>query len=357
MTNNNSASQLQKVAAGYHRRIGKRLLFLCLLLLLLLFAMLFSLQTGSYHLSFGQMLQAIFNAGDDQLAKQLLWKIRLPRTAAALLAGAALALSGNIMQTLLKNPLASPSTIGVSQGAAFGAACAIILFSDNQQTLNGAALSGQAVVVLCAFCGALASILIIIFISSLVRLSNEALILAGVAMAAFFSACTMLLQYFATDQQVAASLFWTFGDIGKAGWYENLLMAGLLLLVAIFAFTKSWCFNSLQWGDEVAVTLGVNLPVLRLAGLLLVCFLTAMVTAFLGIIAFVGLMAPHIVRPFVGSDHRFLLPAATICGALLLLVADIISRIIISPVVIPVGIITSFAGAPLFLFLLLRRKN
>lgn len=354
---NNPDNHLHTISAGYHSRIRKRLLILSALLFLLLLAVLLSLQIGSYQLQPILILQSLFGICDEPLTNHLIWKIRLPRTIAALLAGAALALAGNIMQTLLKNPLAAPSTLGVSQGAAFGAACAIILFNADQQLVDNYLLSGQNIIAICAFCGALASIIAIIIISTLRRLSSEALILAGVAMAAFFSACTMLLQYFATDTQVAASLFWTFGDPGKAGWYENLLIAIALLPAAIFAISSNWCFNSLQWGDEVAATLGVNVSCLRITGLLLACLLTAVVTAFLGIIAFVGLMAPHLIRPLVGSDHRFLLPSATICGALLLLLADIISRTITAPVVIPVGIITSFAGAPLFLFLLLQRRS
>jgi iron complex transport system permease protein len=176
-------------------------------------------------------------------------------------------------------------------------------------------------------------------------------------MGAFLSACTMLLQYFASDLQVAATLFWTFGDLGKADWQANLFMALLLALTLGYVMLKSWCFNALQWGDEVARTLGVHTARLQLIGLVLTCLLVSLETAFLGIIAFIGLMAPHLMCPLIGTDQRFLLPATALCGALLLLVADCISRIILAPVVIPVGIITSFAGAPLFLYLLVRRRS
>jgi len=343
----------------YRRRIRSRMLVVLALLLLLSVVALFSLQIGSYPLSITQIFQGIGRSSDDPLINHLLWNIRLPRTAAALLAGAGLALSGNIMQILLKNPLAAPSTLGVSQGAAFGAACAIILLGSGQTFSTGneaVLLTSRSITAVCAFGGAAFSIAVILLIAYLRQLTSEALILSGVAMAAFFSACTMLLQYFASDLQVAATLFWTFGDLGKAGWQENGLMALLLLLTAGFVLYKGWCFNSLQWGEEVARTLGVNTPRLRLIGLLLTCLLTAVSTAFLGIIAFIGLMAPHLIRPLIGSDQRFLLPASALCGALLLLLADILSRVMLAPVVIPVGIITSFAGAPPFLFLLLRRR-
>ena len=346
-------------SSGYRSRVRNRMLLLCALLLLLLVVALFSLQIGSYPLRVSQILQGIMTSSDDPLITHLLWNIRLPRTAAALLAGAGLAMSGSIMQILLKNPLAAPSTLGVSQGAAFGAACAIILLGSGQTFSTGneaVLLTSRSITAACALGGAVFSIAVILLIGALRQLTSEALILSGVAMAAFFSACTMLLQYFASDLQVAATLFWTFGDLGKAGWQENGLMALLLLLTAGFVLYKGWCFNSLQWGDEIARTLGVHTSRLRLIGLLMTCLLTAVTTAFLGIIAFIGLMAPHLIRPLIGSDQRFLLPGSALCGALLLLVADILSRTILTPVVIPVGIITSFAGAPLFLFLLLRRR-
>jgi iron complex transport system permease protein len=353
------AEEWSAESSGYRHRIRSRMLVLLALLILLVAVALFSLRIGSYPLRISQIIQGVWTTPDDGLINHLLWNIRLPRTAAALLAGASLALSGSIMQILLKNPLAAPSTLGVSQGAAFGAACAIILLSSGQTFSTGneaVALSSRSVTTACAFGGAAFSIAIILLIASLRQLSSETLILSGVAMTAFFSACTMLLQYFASDLQVAATLFWTFGDLGRAGWQENGLMALLLLPTTGFVLYKGWCFNSLQWGDEVARSLGVHTSRLRLIGLLLTCLLTAVVTAYLGIIAFIGLMAPHLIRPLIGSDQRFLLPGAALCGALLLLVADILSRIILAPVIIPVGIITSFAGAPLFLFLLLRRR-
>jgi len=354
-----SAEAATADSSGYRSRIRSRMLLLLALLTLVLLVALFSLRIGSYPLSISQIIHGIWTPSDDQLINHLLWNIRLPRTAAALLAGAGLALSGSIMQILLKNPLAAPSTLGVSQGAAFGAACAIVLLGSGQTFSIGneaVLLTSRSITAACAFGGAAFSIAVILVIGSLRQLTSEALILSGVAMSAFFSACTMLLQYFASDLQVAATLFWTFGDLGKAGWQENGLMALLLLPVSLFVLYKGWCFNSLQWGDDVARTLGVHTSRLRLIGLLLTCLLTAVTTAFLGIIAFIGLMAPHLIRPLIGSDQRFLLLGSALCGALLLLLADILSRTILAPVVIPVGIITSFAGAPLFFFLLLRRR-
>lgn len=344
---------------GYCRLIKSRTLTLLFLAGLLLLFLALSLSIGSYRLSPVQILAGI-SGSPDPLVSHLLWEIRLPRAVGACLAGAGLALSGITLQTLLRNPLAAPSTLGISQGAAFGATCAIILLDAGRAFNTGSEavlLTNRSITAVCAFAGALAALGAITAIASLRRLSSEAVILAGVAVSAFFSACTMLVQYFAGDMQVAATLFWTFGDPGKAGWTENSVMALILVPAFSYLLFRSWCLNSLHWGDDTARSLGVHTTRLRLTALVLTCLLTAIITSFLGIIAFVGLMAPHLVRPLIGSDHRFLLPAATIGGALLLLAADIIARIVLSPVVIPVGIITSFAGAPLLLFLLLRRTS
>lgn len=347
-------------SSTYSRTTRARLQILLLLCFFLLLATLTSLWIGSYRLSTTQIITTLLSGSNDSLVNHLLWNIRLPRTLAAILAGAGLALSGSIMQTLLKNPLAAPSTLGVSQGAAFGAAAAIIVLGAGQTFNSGTEavlITSRTTTAICAFGGALLSIVVILTIATFRQLSSEALILAGVAMGAFLSACTMLLQYFASDMQVAATLLWTFGDLGKAGWQEISLIALLLALTFCFVMIKSWCLNALQWGDDIAGTLGVSTGRLRFIGLLLTCLLVSVTTAFLGIIAFIGLMAPHLMRPFIGHDQRFLLPGSALCGSVLLLIADCISRTALAPTIIPVGIITSFAGAPLFLYLLLRRRT
>ncbi len=344
---------------SYSRLTGKRQQIVTALALLLIPLSLLSLSIGSYKLTTGEILTTLLSGSDDSLINHLLWNIRLPRTVAALLAGAGLALAGAVMQNLLRNPLAAPSTLGVSQGAAFGAACAIILLGTGQTFTTGnegVLLTSRNATALAAFGGALFSVAVILAIATFRQLAAEAMILAGVAVGAFLSACTMLLQYFASDLQVAATLFWTFGDLGKAGWPENRLMALLLLVTLVAVLAWGWSLTALQWGDDTARSLGVAAGRLRLMGMVLTCLLVSVITAFLGIIAFIGLMAPHLMRPLIGTDQRYLLPASALCGALLLLLADIVSRTVLAPVIIPVGIITSFTGAPLFLVLLLRRR-
>ena len=168
----------------------------------------------------------------------------------------------------------------------------------------------------------------------------------------------MLLQYFASDIEVAGTVFWTFGDLGKARWRDLLLMLALLLPTLFYLWRQGWSFNALLWGNETAASLGVQVNRLRLITLIITALLAAVTIAFLGIIGFVGLIAPHLMRPLVGQDYRYLIPYSALAGAVLLLFADLAARVVMAPVVLPVGILTSFAGAPLFIYLIARnRKN
>ena len=297
--------------------------------------------------------------GDGRIA-HVIWRIRLPRTVAGILAGGGLGLSGVVVQNILRNPLASPFTIGVSQGAACGAAFAIIVLGAGQTHRvgsGGVTLGSPHLVVVCAFAGALLAVTFILVLASLRHVTSEAVILSGVALSAFFGATTMLLQYFADDIQVAATVFWTFGDLGKASWPRNAAMAVAGAVPFVWFVAGRFNHNALQWGDEVARSLGVRVRRLRITAMVLAALTVAVITSFLGIIGFVGLMAPHLMRLVVGNDHRFLIPASALFGALLLLVSDIVARTLMAPVILPVGIITSFCGAPLFFYLLVRPRR
>jgi len=345
---------------GQYRRATARKLAIGLGLLLTLAGVaLFSVSVGALTIGPGQILDALLHREGGTI-QHVLWSIRLPRTAGAILAGAGLGVAGAVMQDILRNPLASPFTTGVSQGAAFGAAFAIIVFGAGQTHAIGkeaVTIASPYLVVISSFCGAMLAVAFILGLSSLRRISAEGVILAGVALSAFFGAATMLLQYFASDMQVAATVFWTFGDLGKAGWREN----GAILSAVCVAFAwfgvSGWSHNALQWGEEVAESLGVRVIRLRVISLAAGSLMVAVSTAFLGVIGFVGLLAPHTARFLVGNDHRFLLPCSALFGALLLLTSDILARTVMQPVTLPVGIITSLAGAPLFLALLAKTRR
>lgn len=354
-----SDRNIQLSALEYEKSIKKRSAFGLFLLCFLVLLVFLSLRVGSYNISYADVIAALSGSGSETF-HHVLWDIRLPRMAAAVAAGAGLGVAGAVMQNVLRNPLASPFTIGVSQGAAFGAAFAIIVFGAGQthtSGVEGVTVHSPYIIVLCAFAGSLISVVFILLLSALRQVTTEALILAGVALSAFFGAATMFIQYFASDIQVAATVFWTFGDIGKAGWRENgIILCALLAAMSYFIF-NSWNYNSLQWGDEAAKGLGVSVKAVRIGGMLLSALVVSVITAFLGIIGFIGLIAPHIIRFIVGNDYRFVIPYSAIFGGFLLLFADILARTLLSPAVIPVGIITSFMGAPMFIYILIKGKR
>ncbi|GLI53693.1 FecCD family ABC transporter permease [Thermodesulfovibrio yellowstonii] len=333
-------------------------LFLGVLLLFLIFLVaIVSVLTGSMNLGIHDVLKALLR---DTENSYIVRNIRLTRVVGAALAGASMGVAGAVMQNVLKNPLASPFTLGVSHGAAFGAAFAIIVLGAGQTHSFGTeavTVFKSYPVVLSAFSGALITVILILLLSFLRNISPEGIILAGVALSSLFGSATMFLQYFASDFQVAATVFWTFGDIGKAGWTENRLMFIAFILCFIYFFFQRWNFNAMLWGDEVAKSLGVNVKFLRVSGMFLSAFVVSVCTAFLGIIGFIGLISPHVIRLLIGNDHRFLIPYSALFGAFLLSVSDLVSRTILAPVVLPVGIITSFAGAPMFFYLLIRRRK
>jgi len=180
------------------------------------------------------------------------------------------------------------------------------------------------------------------------------LILAGVALNSLFGALTMLMQYFASNTQLTAALFWTFGDTGRAGYRELWIIMTVFAVSFIYFIINGWNYNALEWGDETAAGLGVRVKRLRMRTMLLASLLSAVVTAFIGVIGFIGLIAPHTVRLFTAGDYRYITVYSALFGALILLLSDLIARSILSPQVLPVGIITSFAGAPLFLYLLIK---
>ncbi len=345
--------------AQYARHVRRKVVLGCVLLCLIVVVAAISLRTGAYPIGLGEMARAM-TSGVDEATLHVLWNIRIPQVLAALLAGACLGLSGAAMQNVLRNPLASPFTLGISQGAVFGATFAIIVLgagtavvSDTQRVVA----SSPHVLVICAFVGSLVTVAVLVLLSSLRDLSPAALILAGVALSAFFGSATMLLQYFASDSQVASAVFWTFGDLKKAQWPELGLIAVVLLPTAAYFLWRAWHFNAMTWGDDTAWSLGVHVGSLRLTALVLAALVASVTTAMMGIIGFVGLIAPHMVRMVIGEDHRFLFPYAALAGGLLLLVADLLARTVMSPVVLPVGILTSFAGGPAFLYLLLKHRS
>ena len=345
----------QVMLHDYSQYVRKRHILGISLLILLLLVSLIALCTGPYPLTLYDIINALVGEG-SKYSNLIIWGNRMPRIAASIIAGLSLAAAGTVMQCVLRNPLASPFTIGISHGAAFGAAFAIIVLGAGEikRAGEGIVIINPYVIPIFAFLGALIGVAVILLLARLRGLSPEAMILAGVAMASLFSAATMLIQYFAEDIKVAAVVYWTFGDVGRAGWREIWLMIIVISPSMLYFIYRRWDYNALISGDETAISLGVNPEKVRLESMLLASLVTATCVSFLGIIGFIGLISPHIVRLISGGDHRFLIPLASMLGALLLLSADTVGRTVMSPIVLPVGIITSFMGAPVFIYLLVR---
>ena len=256
------------------------------------------------------------------------------------------------MQSILRNPLGSPYTLGISNAAAFGAAFSVIVLGTGTMHSSGAdaiVLNNPYITTIVAFVFCLVATAIILAISKLRGASPEVMVLAGIAIGSLFTAGTMFLQYFADDVQLAAVVFWTFGDVGRADWGELIFMA-----VVTAACSLYFLFNAIDAGDETAKGLGVNVERIRLVGMVVSSFLSAVIISFLGVIGFVGLVCPHMTRRLIGDDHRFLIPGTIVTGALLLLAADTAARLILAPHILPVAILMAFLGAPVFIYLLLR---
>lgn len=357
-TRSAAADGVPLTAKDAYRRYARRKAFVIAALVVGLFALaVASMALGSANLSSLDVVRTVVGLGDER-HQQIVFHIRGPRVVSAIVAGTGLALAGCIMQNVLQNPLASDYTLGVSQGAAFGAAIAIVGMGAGAMQSAGAGLDAVIInnpylVSVAAFAGSLSATLAILLMARCRGITPEAMVLAGVAMGSLFAAATVITQYFASDVQVASIVFWTFGDLGRASWRDVAVMTAVTVPIMTYFVARRWDYNALSAGDDIAASLGVHVHRTRMVGMLLAALMTAVAVSFLGIIAFIGLVAPHLMRRIIGGDYRFLIPATVVMGALLLLAADTVARTIIAPVVLPVGAITSFMGAPLFIYLLM----
>ena len=346
--------------ADYDKYIQKKIVFGLGLLILILVCSVWAVSIGPVHIPMKDIVKAILGKDAGSESTLVIVNMRLPVIVAAIVAGFGLAISGAVMQTLLRNPLASPFTLGISHGAAFGAAISIVFLGAGiiQSNFSDAVtVNNLTVTTIGAFAGAIAGTIAIVMLAKWRGLSPEAVILGGIAMGALFNAGTMLVECFATDTEVASIVFWLFGDVTRASWGQIGMMFGLIFIGFIYFMLNRWNYNALESGEEAAKGLGVNTESIRLVGMIISSLIAAVTVSFLGIIGFIGLLAPHITRRIIGNDNRFLLFISGLMGALILLVSSTLSRIVIHPVILPVGIITSFLGAPLFLYILARKRK
>lgn len=347
------------VSEQYNVAKAKKIAIIFILLALVFLFFVVSVFVGSGTLSFKEVFLAIFNKGSET-ARLIVRRIRFPRVIAALIAGGGLAVSGLVMQTVLKNPLASPTTLGVSNAAVFGANFAIIVVGAGAfHSTHGSwlSISNPYLVSTFSFLSAIIAAGSILLLARLKNLNASAIVLAGVAVSAIFQAGTTLIQYFASDTHVASAVYWTFGDLGRASYKTDLIMFIVVAVSTLFFFSKRWNFSAMSGGLAYAKTLGVNTRFMTIMSLLLASLITSVTVSFLGIIGFVGLTAPQFMKRIVGDDYRYLLPSSFLAGALLLLISDILGRLPIFGTSVPVGVVTSLIGGPVFLAILLRRKK
>ncbi|WP_200929779.1 iron ABC transporter permease [Erwinia sp. Leaf53] len=325
----------------------RALRWLSVLLLLLLVLTVSAANIGAMRLS----LPMLWHAGTDSSLWQVWYTIRLPRVLLAVLVGGALALSGCVMQGLFRNPLADPGLLGISSGAALAVACSIVL----SLTLPG--VLALYVPLLAAFIGSLAVTAVIFMLSRQGASGLSRLLLVGIAINALCAASVGVLSWLSTDQQLRQLSLWGMGSLSSAQWPTVLVCASIVIPCMLLVQRLAQRLNLLQLGEEEAHYLGVDVPRTQRALLVLSALLVASAVAVSGVIGFIGLVVPHLMRFWLGGDHRWLLPSSLLSGAMLLLLADTLARTVVAPAEMPVGLLTSLIGGPWFLWLILRRRG
>ena len=336
----------------YRRLVLRKRLILAGLVALLSCSVLLDLALGPASYSFSEVLGALFSPDSaSPQVRVVMWDIRLPVALMAVAVGAALSLAGAQMQTILNNPLASPFTLGISAAAGFGAALGLAF---------GVALfplAAQFMVPLNAFIMAMLSALLIHFLSMRRGVTAETIVLLGIALVFTFNALLALVQFFATEQAVAAVVFWTMGSLTKATW-PKLGVICLVILITLPIFAKrAWALTALRLGDDKAASFGINVRRLRFQTLIMVSLLASFPVAFVGTIGFIGLVGPHIARMLIGEDQRFFLPASLLTGSLILSASSVVSKTLIPGAIFPIGVVTSLIGVPFFISLILGGKK
>ncbi len=328
-----------------------------ILSILLVLACILAIRYGAVHLTLDEMYSGVhkvfFSTEELNLNERIFLEIRLPRVILCILVGASLSLGGVLMQALFRNPIVEPGLIGTSSGAAFGAAFYFVLgatlqFNTGEWTLPLAACLG----------GCVSTFLVFIISNSSQTGKNSVvpLLLSGIAINALFLSAVGFLSYIARDPQARSITFWSMGTFSGANW-SSVIIVGVSTISCFFiALRFAKHLNTLMMGEEEALYLGINVKRLKLVILLITVVLVAVATAFVGVISFVGLIVPHLLRMLNGSDNRFLLINSVLLGAILVCVSDLLARVLLAPAELPIGIVTSAIGVPVFIILLKRKK-
>jgi len=337
----------------YHRYILKKWAFIGICTVIMILVIGVSLTVGEYNVGFIETYQIIFDhiTGNitSTLKDYIIIDLRMPRIVVGLIAGAGLAVAGVVMQSVLKNPLADPYTTGVSSGALFGATLAM--------TMGATIASGQYSIVINAFVFSLIPTIVIMAVSKIKSASPTVMIMAGIAVMYIFNAFTTVIKLWADPNDLAGLYRWQVGSLSMASWSEMPIMLAVTFAGIVLMQIASRKLNVLSTGDENAKAMGIDVEKMRMLCMGVVALVSAAIVSFTGLIGFVGIVAPHVVRLFIGADNRYLIPASMIFGMVLMISADLVGRVVIAPTILQVGVITAFLGGPLFLWLIIRKKS
>lgn len=348
-----TGADVHQLVHTYQQYRLRKLLFIVIVAIALIILTGISVGMGAYKVSLVDVYKIIFNyiLGNDnesRIAENVVINQRLPRLLAAVIVGFGLAAAGAAMQSMLKNPLADPYTTGISSGASFGATVAIGLGT-------GIALFGNYATVFLAFAFALVPAAVILLLAAMKKCSPAMMILAGISIMYIFNALTQYTMITLDENGKAAAYEWTIGTLSKAKWDNLPIMFAIAALGSGALFYMAKFLNAMNGGDAFAKTLGIHVEHIRIITLVIVSIVAAGIVSFTGVIGFIGMVAPHICRMFIGSDNKILIPSAMALGAALTVFSDIIAKLFVTS--IPIGIVTSLIGGPLFLFLVLRENK
>ncbi|ACN13227.1 ABC-type transporter, permease protein [Desulforapulum autotrophicum HRM2] len=335
----------------YNSMIRKRAILVTALLVIVIMLLLLNISLGSSAISLEEIITIIFTGEGEGHNPMIVNRIRMPMALMAAAVGACLGIGGCEIQTILRNPIASPFTLGITNAASFGAALGLILDTN---VLN---VSAPLMVTTNAFAFALLASVLVYAFSLRQGAGKHTIILFGIALNFFFTALTMILQYIADDEDLQSLVFWNMGSLLKTNWMKFLLVFAVLLFCFAVFYKNAWKLTAMTLEDTKARSLGVDTHKIRRMVILLASLLTAFAVCFVGAIGFVGIIAPHIARRFVGEDQRFFLPLSALVGAVVVSFAFVISKVAIPGVIMPIGLITAIIGIPVFLAIIFSRMR
>lgn len=349
-----SDADVSHMYSEYRASRAKKILAIIVLIAVLLLASIYGLSVGSYPIDFIDVYNIVIDHLlhlDDPLSstdERVVWNTRMPRLMFAIVAGAGLAVAGAAMQSMMKNPLADPYTTGISSGASFGAVIAIAFGISIGSTSAGTTIL--------AFFFALVPATVILLLSTFKKTTPSMMILAGLSVMYIFNAMTQYIMLVVDSETMEAAYQWTIGTLSKSSWSTLPIMLIVVVLGSFAILSMTKYLNAMNSGDNYAKTVGVDVKRIRIIILVLVSVIAAAIVSFTGIIGFVGLVAPHITRIFLGSDNKLLIPGSLLVGAVVLVICDIVAKLF-TTTALPIGIVTAFIGGPMFLFLIIRQKK